>query len=332
MDPSNNCLSSPLVNHLPHEIVTHICSYLEQPHHVASVSKTWKKACEFFLTERFKSANFSSFNEYFEIKKGCKLETLKKIEYIFNQIKIKKEYFASEKFNPKAFLPIHRLEEIAMWVVNRDKEEKACELIRCFEEIAFSHNVVRQLIKDLSPDLTPLSKAEAIREWIKDNLTVLEQIKHLNLSGLDLKNLPQEIKSFSQVTELNLTCNKLKILPVEIASLTKLIKLHLGYNKLKSLPVEIKNLKKLKNLNLNYNQLTSFPKVIRTFSKLKVLSLIENPFECLPAEIAKYHKLEYVETSYHCLYNLPSEIRKKFEVRGNKLVRKDCLNRYSPTL
>ena len=80
----------------------------------------------------------------------------------------------------------------------------------------------------------------------------------LDLSNLQLTELPPEIGNLHSLQELNLWGNKLSSLPPEIGNLSNLQTLYLGDNQLSSLPPEIGNLNNLHKLYLGSNQLSSY--------------------------------------------------------------------------
>jgi len=81
----------------------------------------------------------------------------------------------------------------------------------------------------------------------------------LDLSGLQLTSVPEEVWELTNLTILRLSHNPLKSLPKEIERLTNLTTLYLSMNQLVSLPEEIGGLTNLTFLNLSYNPELVYP-------------------------------------------------------------------------
>ena len=130
----------------------------------------------------------------------------------------------------------------------------------------------------------------------------------LDLSGLDLREVPSEIASLTQLTELNLSNNQLTSLPPQIASLTQLTMLNLGGNELRLLPPEIASLTQLVELYLWGNQLRLLASQIASLTHLTKLSLSHNALTSLPPEIVSLAQLTELDLSHNALTSLPPEI------------------------
>jgi Leucine-rich repeat (LRR) protein len=78
---------------------------------------------------------------------------------------------------------------------------------------------------------------------------------HLDLSGLGLIVIPQEIYSLEGLLSIDLSSNKLINLDSKICELTSLTELNLDFNSIKTLPEKILNLKNLTKLSLQSNPL-----------------------------------------------------------------------------
>lgn len=96
-------------------------------------------------------------------------------------------------------------------------------------------------------------KAKEIRRWMAQE-PELQELRSLNLSGLGLRRLPEEIGLLKGLITLSLNTNLLTRLPESIGKLTKLRYLMLANNHLKNLPISLCELKDLRLLLLNRNQ------------------------------------------------------------------------------
>src|SRR5262245_42170227 len=79
--------------------------------------------------------------------------------------------------------------------------------------------------------------------------------KSLDLSGLDLTELPTSIGKCSQLQSLDLSDNQLKLLPEFVVRLTQLRSLNLSSNKLTDIPSSLAQLGNLKELKFSNNPL-----------------------------------------------------------------------------
>jgi len=108
----------------------------------------------------------------------------------------------------------------------------------------------------------------------------------LDLSGLQLDEIPAKVFDLANLKRLDLSSNRLTALPAGLWRLGLLEELHVNGNQLTSLPAELGNLKRLTVLELNANRLTDFPAgVIGSADTFKVLRLANNQLSAFPAAI-----------------------------------------------
>src|SRR5215831_17699903 len=81
----------------------------------------------------------------------------------------------------------------------------------------------------------------------------------LNLSGLNLSQLPAEVGQLTHLRELFLRSNQLSQVPAELRQLTNLQVLILSDNQLSQVPIELVQLTNLEELRLDDNQLSQLP-------------------------------------------------------------------------
>jgi internalin A len=130
----------------------------------------------------------------------------------------------------------------------------------------------------------------------------------LDLSGMNLAEVPKEIGTLTQLQMLNLKNNKLTSLPESIAQLTDLQTFSLHSNQLTSLPESIAQLTNLKGLYLRDNELTSLPESIAQLTNLKVLDLRDNELMSLPEAIGDLTQLKKLDLSNNQMTSLPESI------------------------
>jgi internalin A len=130
----------------------------------------------------------------------------------------------------------------------------------------------------------------------------------LDLSDLNLSELPPEIASLTTLHTLVLGNNQLTTLPPAIAPLAALRELRLGNNQLTTLPPDIASLTALEQLDLSNNQFTTLPPAIASLTALEQLYLSNNQLTTLPPSIASLLALRALNLSNNQLTTLPPEI------------------------
>lgn len=152
-------------------------------------------------------------------------------------------------------------------------------------------------------DLSGLNLTE-----VPEAISSLTQLQTLKLSYNLLTEISEAIASLNQLKTLNLSDNQLTELPEAIASLTQLKILDLSSNKLRELPEVIASLKQLRTLHLFFNQLTSLPESLNNLSKLEAITISENKFISFPNVIAKLRNLKEFYAIGNEIDEIPSEI------------------------
>ena len=130
----------------------------------------------------------------------------------------------------------------------------------------------------------------------------------LDLTYMNMGDLPPEIGNLSNLRELYLQYSQLNSLPAEIGNLNNLRYLSLYHNQLNSIPAEIGNLNNLQVLHLESNQLSNLPPEIGNLDNLQFLSVLNNQLNSIPAEIGNLDNLEYLNLGNNQINNLPTEI------------------------
>jgi Leucine-rich repeat (LRR) protein len=135
-----------------------------------------------------------------------------------------------------------------------------------------------------------IENQETFQKDFVNFLNNAENLEYLNVSGIGLEKVPEEIGNLKNLKSLYLENNRLKNLPKEIGNLENLGYLNLENNSLKNVPEEIGNLKNLKSLYFANNQL------VPNFTDRK-LALNKNyqlvPFYSRESELSSQEKVVF---------------------------------------
>ena len=146
----------------------------------------------------------------------------------------------------------------------------------------------------------------------------------LDLSFMELTELPESLAQLVQLQSLSLVINRLTALPEWLGELTQLQSLRLSRNHLTTLPESIGQLTQLRSLNLSGNCLTALPKSIGQLTQLRSLDLSGNRLTALPESIGQLMQLQSLDLSDNHLAALPESI--------GRLARLNSLDLYSNQL
>ena len=105
-----------------------------------------------------------------------------------------------------------------------------------------------------------------------------KQVTKLNLSGLGLKEFPENVFDYPNLTKLVLSNNRIKVIPKEILKLKKLKVLDLANNDISTLHSSVFRLPKLRTLNVYGNKIRKFPTQLFE-SNIRVLIAGKNRIE-----------------------------------------------------
>jgi internalin A len=130
----------------------------------------------------------------------------------------------------------------------------------------------------------------------------------LDLSGLNLTELPKSITQLPWLEMLFLDDNELATLPYSIAQLSQLQVLYVDVNQLSTFPEPIVLLSQLRELHLTDNQLTTLPDSIAQLSQLQRLYLDGNELKTLPESLRKLTRLEKLYLHRNEALGLPAEV------------------------
>ena len=138
-----------------------------------------------------------------------------------------------------------------------------------------------------------------------------DKVTRLNLSGMSMESLPQEISLFKNLTYLNLRNNHLKIFPEELSKLQNLKVLDVGENLFSSLPQSLSSFESLEELFIDNEQNLDFEnslEAIVTMPKLRILHLENNRAFPTNSSLQKLKNVNSVFVNRSMLRYVPKEI------------------------
>jgi Leucine-rich repeat (LRR) protein len=136
----------------------------------------------------------------------------------------------------------------------------------------------------------------------------LDHLAELNLARNQLTELPDWLSELESLTRLNLSGNQIQRLPDWLAALTRLDSLSVTGNRLVSLPASIGRLRQLRTLSLARNSLTALPDSLGELQQLRDLDASSNELTDLPAAIGGLAQITDLDLSRNRLSRLPDEI------------------------
>jgi hypothetical protein len=180
------------------------------------------------------------------------------------------------------------------------------------EELSFSVNLkrgARVRVKD--KHIIELSLDYVDLKFIPNNVTKLEKIEYLYLTGNKISEIPSFISKLKYLTYLILEKNNISKIPIEICNLKKLRVLNLSENNINTIPIEICSLKNLNVLNLSQNKIIEIPQCINKLESLEYFIIRDNNLETLPGTILNMRSLKELDCRQNPRIKISESIRKK---------------------
>jgi small GTP-binding protein len=143
---------------------------------------------------------------------------------------------------------------------------------------------------------------------LPESLGQLTQLRSLDLSGNELTALPESLGQLTQLQSLDLSGNQLTALPESLGRLTQLWSLYLFGNQLTALPESLGRLTQLLSLYLFSNQLTALPESLGQLKQLQMLVLSNNNLTALPESLGRLTQLRSLDLSGNGLTVLPESL------------------------
>jgi Leucine-rich repeat (LRR) protein len=138
----------------------------------------------------------------------------------------------------------------------------------------------------------------------------LRHLRQLNLVGNHLTELPDWIGQLTKLRDVSLEGNAVTRLPDSLAGLTQLRTLSLKDNGLTELPAALRSLTGLAHLNLYGNLLTALPDWMGELAGLEELTLERNHLTGLPDSFGRLGALNRVDIDYNQLTEVPPALRR----------------------
>ncbi len=170
-------------------------------------------------------------------------------------------------------------------------------------QIAIDRIKIASKRRSTSLDLSGLELTE-----LPEEIGKLENLFLLNISENKLTKIGSEIGNLKFLQNLDVRYNKLNAIPDEISHLKTILKLDLRNNNLTTLPISIGHLTSLQELYLSYNNITEIPDEIENLVNLKSLYITSNPLNKIPISICKLKQLTDLGLSNINLKSIPKEI------------------------
>ena len=169
-----------------------------------------------------------------------------------------------------------------------------------------------------------MTREEAVR---RIHQAAEEKLTQLDLSGLDLEELPPEIGKCTQLETLvlgkvedwrwvpgklspKLITNQLRTLPEELLLLFNLRSIDLSGNPFGKMPELLLEMKQLQSLNLTSIGLTEIPDAIGQLSKMTQLVLSHNQITQIPEVIGQLSNMTQLDLSKNQITSIPEVIGK----------------------
>ncbi len=183
-----------------------------------------------------------------------------------------------------------------------------------------------------------MTREEAVR---RIHRAAEEKLTQLDLSGLDLEELPPEIGKCTQLETLvlgqlekwewvdgkntpKLITNQLSALPEELRALENLRSINLSGNPFGKMPELLLKMKQLDSLNLTSIGLTEIPEAIGQLFNLTDINLFNNQITHIPDAIAQLSNLTELDLSHNQITVIPEAIcqlshLKQLDLRYNQI-------------
>ncbi len=177
-------------------------------------------------------------------------------------------------------------------------------------EVALQRIAEAKLTGAVLLDLTGLDL-----ETLPEQLRELAQLKALNLGGNRLTNLPEWLMELGLLESINLSRNQFTVLPDSLGQLTQLRQLRVWCNQLAALPDSLGQLIQLQLLDVWNNQLTALPDSLAQLTQLQLLNISRNQFITLPDSLGQLTQLQELDISNNQLTAIPDSLTQLIQLQ-----------------
>ncbi len=136
----------------------------------------------------------------------------------------------------------------------------------------------------------------------------LQRLIRLDISSNQIQEIPAAIGKLQSLTALDLRRNKIQEIPVAISQLQNLTRLYLGGNQIQEIPVAIGELQRLTSLGLSNNKIQEIPAAIGQLQSLTALYLRSNQIQEIPTAIGQLQSLIHLDISSNQIQEIPVAI------------------------
>ncbi len=154
--------------------------------------------------------------------------------------------------------------------------------------------VLKQKLRDRKVKLIGLDM-----EQLPTELRLLVDLTCLYAQDCGLKRIGTEVSDLVQLRDLRLDGNRIEDITDDLALLYDLTSLNLARNALTQLPEVVGNLPALKNLTLGYNAFTSLPDSFGNLTTLRQLWINNTRLQTLPDSFANLQQLHFLHCTDH---------------------------------
>jgi Leucine-rich repeat (LRR) protein len=177
----------------------------------------------------------------------------------------------------------------------------------------------RKIKEALRKNVIELDLSELDLIELPESLGQLSQLKSLDLSNNQLTVLPESLGQLTQLHSLNVSVNQLITLPESLGQLRQLQSLDVSANQLVALPESLGQLKQLQSLDISVNQLTKLPEPLAELTQLQSLDISNNELEKLPEWLGNLYKLQEITLIGLGLNSFPEFIGKLTNLKSLNL-------------
>ena len=200
-----------------------------------------------------------------------------------------------------------------------------CEL-KNLTEMSLCDNCITELPEYMCQlNLEKLNLADNPLDQLPESFANLVNLKNLDLSSVNLEEIPSQILDLSKVERLDVKNNALENLPESWKKCINIKHFDLSENILCTLPESISQLQVLQELNLKSCCLSEFPKVLLHLNSLQSLNMEENLISELPDNFQSLN-VESLNLRSNLLSNLPDSLSsqsklKNIDLSSNRLTK-----------